>query len=55
MGKGRNAFRILVMKHAGNSPFGIPNRWEDDFKKPIGKMCRQEAKWIQMAQGSLKP
>jgi hypothetical protein len=54
MGKGKNAFRILVRRHAGKGPLGIPDRWEDDFKIPIGKMCCQEARRMQMAQGSSK-
>jgi hypothetical protein len=49
-----NAFRILDRKHAGKSHLGIPNSWEVDFKTPTGKMCCQEARRMQMAQGSLK-
>lgn len=54
IGKGMNAFRILARRAAVKSSVGIPNRWEDDFKIPIGKICCQEAKRVQTAQGSSK-
>jgi hypothetical protein len=51
MGEGRGAYRILVGRPEGRSPFGRPRRrWEDNIKMDLQDVGWGGVDWIDMAQ-----
>ena len=51
MGAGMGVYRVLVVKHEGNSPFGrTRRRWEDNIKMNFKEVGRGGMDWIELAQ-----
>ena len=51
MGDRRGVFRVLVGKHEGKRPLGIPShRWEDNIKMDLQEVGYEGMEWIELAQ-----
>jgi hypothetical protein len=55
MGKGRDAYRVLVGRPEGKRPLGRPRRrWEDNIKMDLREIGIDGANWIQLAQDRVR-
>jgi len=51
MGEDRGVHRVLVGKHEGKRPLGIPRRrWEDNIKMVLQENGGDGGDWIELAQ-----
>ncbi|KAJ4428441.1 hypothetical protein ANN_24478 [Periplaneta americana] len=51
MGESRNAYRVLVGRPEGKTPFGRPRRrWEDNIKMDLREVGYDDREWINLAQ-----
>jgi hypothetical protein len=50
MGDRRGAYRVLVGRPEGQTPFGLPrHRWEDNIKMDLQEVGRGDVDYIDMA------
>jgi hypothetical protein len=48
----RDAYRVLIIKHRGKRPLGIPGHgWEDNDKVDVNEIVCKSMDWINLAQG----
>ena len=51
MEQSRNAYRVLVGKHVGKRPSGMPRRrWEDNIRMDLREVGCDPGEWIDLAE-----
>jgi hypothetical protein len=51
MGEGRGVHKVLVGKHEGKRPLGIPRRrWEENIKMDVQEVGGGRGAWMELAQ-----